>query len=33
MSLANRVQLTGDGHKPYLEAVEQSFGADIDYAS
>jgi IS1 family transposase len=32
MRLANRVQLTSDGHKPYLEAVEQSFGADIDYA-
>ena len=30
--LANQVQLTSDGHKPYLEAVEQSFGADIDYA-
>ena len=30
--LATRVQLTSDGHKPYLEAVEQSFGADIDYA-
>ncbi len=30
--LANRVQLTSDGHKPYLEAIEQSFGADIDYA-
>lgn len=30
--LAGRVQLTSDGHKPYLEAVEQSFGADIDYA-
>jgi hypothetical protein len=30
--LANRVQLTGDGHKPYLEALEESFGADIDYA-
>lgn len=30
--LANRVQLTSDGHKAYLEAVEQSFGADIDYA-
>jgi hypothetical protein len=26
------VQLTTDGHKPYLEAVEGSFGADIDYA-
>lgn len=30
--LAHRVQLTSDGHKPYLEAVEESFGADIDYA-
>ncbi|MEO8715005.1 MAG: IS1 family transposase [Acetobacteraceae bacterium] len=30
--LANRVQLTSDGHGPYLAAVEQSFGADIDYA-
>jgi IS1 family transposase len=30
--LANRVQLTSDGHKPYLEAVESAFGADIDYA-
>lgn len=32
LRLVNRVQLTSDGHKPYLEAVEQSFGADIDYA-
>ncbi len=32
LRLANRVQLTSDGHKPYLEAVQQSFGADIDYA-
>lgn len=30
--LANRVQLTSDGHKAYLEAVEAAFGADIDYA-
>ncbi len=30
--LATRVQLTTDGHKPYLEAVEGAFGADIDYA-
>jgi IS1 family transposase len=29
--LANRVQLTSDGHKAYLEAVEGAFGADIDY--
>ena len=30
--LANRVQLTTDGHKPYLEAVEDAFGGEIDYA-
>jgi IS1 family transposase len=30
--LANRVQLTTDGHKAYLQAVEETFGADIDYA-
>jgi IS1 family transposase len=30
--LASRVQLTTDGHRPYLNAVEESFGADIDYA-
>jgi IS1 family transposase len=30
--LANRVQLTSDGHKAYLEAVEGTFGADVDYA-
>jgi IS1 family transposase len=30
--LANRVQLTTDGHGPYLEAVEEAFGADVDYA-
>jgi IS1 family transposase len=30
--LANRVQLTTDGHRPYLQAVESAFGADIDYA-
>jgi IS1 family transposase len=30
--LANRVQLTSDGHKAYLEAVEGAFGADMDYA-
>ena len=29
--LANRVQLTSDGHRPYLEAVEGAFGMDIDY--
>ncbi len=30
--LANRVQLTSDGHKAYLEAVEGAFGPDVDYA-
>lgn len=30
--LANRVQLTTDGHKTYLEAVEAAFGGEIDYA-
>ncbi len=29
--LTNRVQLSTDGHRPYLEAVEEAFGADIDY--
>jgi IS1 family transposase len=30
--LATRVQLTSDGLKVYLEAVEGAFGCDIDYA-
>lgn len=30
--LANRVQLTTDGHRAYLLAVEEAFGADVDYA-
>lgn len=30
--LANRVQLTSDGHKAYLQAVEGAFGCDVDYA-
>lgn len=30
--LANRVQMTTDGNKTYLEAVEHYFGAAIDYA-
>ncbi|MGH9476458.1 MAG: hypothetical protein ACRD1C_09000 [Terriglobales bacterium] len=28
-----RVQLTTDGHKPYLEAVEGAFGTDVDFAT
>lgn len=30
--LARRVQLTTDGHRAYLNAVEDAFGAKIDYA-
>ncbi len=30
--LANRVQITTDGHKPYQEAIETEFGRDVDYA-
>jgi IS1 family transposase/lambda repressor-like predicted transcriptional regulator len=30
--LKNKVQLTTDGHRPYLTAVEEAFGGDIDYA-
>jgi len=30
--LAHRVQLTTDGHRPYLSAVDDAFGGEIDYA-
>ena len=30
--LANRVQLTTDGHGAYLQAVVGAFGIDVDYA-
>src|SRR5206468_485320 len=30
--LSNRIQLTSDGLKLYLDAVEDAFGGDIDYA-
>ena len=30
--LANRVQLTTDGHRVYLDAVERAFGSNVDYA-
>ncbi len=30
--ITNGIQLTTDGHRPYLEAVEGAFGAEIDYA-
>jgi len=31
--IAGRVQLTTDGHKPYVEAVEGAFGMDVDFAT
>ncbi len=30
--LAQRVRITSDGHRAYLQAVEEAFGADVDYA-
>lgn len=30
--LVNRVQITTDGHRPYLAAIEAEFGTDVDYA-
>src|SRR2546421_596170 len=30
--LSNRIQLTTEGHRVYLTAVESAFGSDIDYA-
>jgi IS1 family transposase len=30
--MASRIQLTSDGHKAYLEAVEAAFGGEVDYA-
>jgi IS1 family transposase len=30
--IVNRVQLTSDGHRPYLYAVDDAFGDDVDYA-
>jgi hypothetical protein len=31
--LMNRIQLTTDGLKVYVDAVEGAFGCDIDYAT
>jgi len=31
--IRGRVQLTTDAHKAYLQAVENAFGADIDFAT
>lgn len=30
--LKHRVQITTDGHRPYLQAIEEAFGHDTDYA-
>ncbi len=30
--LASRVQITSDGHRPYIEAIEGAFGGNVDYA-
>jgi IS1 family transposase len=30
--LANRVQVTTDGHKAYLNAIDTAFGGEVDYA-
>lgn len=30
--MANRIQMTTDGFRPYLGAVEDAFGTEIDYA-
>ena len=30
--MANRIQVTSDGHRAYIKAVQGAFGNDIDYA-
>ena len=30
--IANRIQMTTDGHRVYVNAVENSFGSEVDYA-
>ena len=30
--LAHRVQITTDGHRPYIDAIERAFGREVDYA-
>lgn len=32
MRLANRVQLTTDGHRAYVDAVDNAFGVNVDYS-
>ncbi len=28
----NRLQITTDGHRPYIDAIERTFGANVDFA-
>jgi IS1 family transposase len=30
--LRSRVQITTDGHRPYIEAIENAFGENVDYS-
>jgi len=30
--LSNRVQITSDGHRVYLDAIENNFGSEVDFA-
>jgi hypothetical protein len=30
--MASRIQLTSDGYKAYIDAVDEAFGEDVDYA-
>jgi hypothetical protein len=30
--VSKRVQITSDGHRAYLEAVEDAFGMEVDFA-
>lgn len=30
--MKHRIQITTDGHKAYIEAVEDAFGSDVDYS-
>jgi IS1 family transposase len=32
LRMANRIQLISDGFEPYIQAVEDAFGSDVDYA-
>ena len=32
LRLNNRVQITSDGYRPYVEAVESAFGSEVDYS-